>query len=59
MVFIAGKRCGAPDCNCGQPELLSGEELDSAAYNDAGSATRGHLAMCEKYATMPDAVVQS
>lgn len=28
----------------------SGHDLDFAAYNDAASATSGHMAMCEKWA---------
>jgi len=37
--------CGA----CGLPEI-SGRELDFAGYNDAASATKGHLKLCRKWA---------
>ena len=49
MVFEAGDRCAAPECNCGVPNI-SGSEVDFDAYNLAGDATRGHMAMCKKWA---------
>ena len=49
MVFRAGKKCVSNGCNCGQPKIAS-NELDTMGYNDAGSATRGHLSMCNKWA---------
>lgn len=49
MVFKAGKRCDDPDCNCGQP-AIDGPELEMNAYQNAGDATRGHLAICERLA---------
>lgn len=49
MVFRAGKPCDAPECGCGLP-AIDGQELDFDGYNDAGSATRGHMAMCQKWA---------
>jgi hypothetical protein len=52
MVFVAGKPCDAPDCGCGLPSI-SGDELDFRGYNRAAEATRGHMAMCEKFAAMP------
>lgn len=50
MVFKAGEPCQEPTCRCGKPEI-DGHELDADSYNDAGSATRGHHAMCNKWAT--------
>lgn len=55
MVFRAGERCTVEDCGCGLPALDPPSELDSDAYNDAGSATRGHYAMCEKWAQIDPA----
>ena len=49
MVFKAGEVCQEPGCDCGLPSIDS-YELDAEGYNDAGSATRGHYAMCEKWA---------
>lgn len=51
MVFRAGdERCATADCSCGMPIPSEWDELDSGGYNDAGGATRGHYAMCEKWA---------
>lgn len=53
-VFRAtGKRCTRPGCNCDQPEW-GGGEIDSEGYNERGDAQRGHLAMCERWATKPE-----
>ena len=50
MVFKAGRPCAADRCGkCGMPEI-EGSDLDSGSYNDAGSATRGHMAMCQRWA---------
>jgi hypothetical protein len=49
MVFKAGKPCSDKECNYGLPNI-EGSELDFSPYNDAGAATRGHLAMCRKWA---------
>lgn len=49
MVFKAGKPCRAKGCRCGVP-AISGSELDFSGYNDAGSATAGHMKLCKKYA---------
>lgn len=49
MVFEAGERCDSPGCNCGLPRI-NGSELDFGAYNSAGEANAGHLALCEKWA---------
>ena len=48
MVFRAGKPCAAPECGCGLPNI-DGQELDFGSYNDAASATRGHMELCEKW----------
>lgn len=50
MVFRAGEPCTDPSCNCGLPALADAMELDADGYNDAGSATRGHYAMCDRVA---------
>lgn len=50
MVFTAGKPCADSGCGCGMPKPEDWGELDFDGYNDAGSATRGHMAMCEKWA---------
>jgi hypothetical protein len=49
MVFKAGAPCTAKGCGCGMP-AIDGSELDFAGYNDAASATAGHMAMDAKYA---------
>jgi hypothetical protein len=54
MVFPVGDdRCTAADCACNQPFATDWSERDSDAYNLRGDATRGHYAMCEKWAAMP------
>lgn len=52
MVFRAGEPCTAKDCGCGLPTLADASEQDSSGYNDAGAATRGHYAMCDKWAAV-------
>jgi hypothetical protein len=57
MVFpVSDERCDKPDCGCGLPKVTDWSEHDSDGYNDAGSATRGHYAMCERYAEVPGQV---
>lgn len=51
MVFRAGKPCEEPDCSCGLPSI-DGSEVDFSGYKNAGDATRGHAALCLKYAGM-------
>ena len=55
MVFKAGKPCTSAECGCGLPKIDS-SELDFGAYNDAGTATRGHLAICERWSEPPEGV---
>lgn len=50
MVFRAGEPCVDPECNCGMPSPTDWNELDSIGYNNRGDATRGHLALCERWA---------
>ena len=51
MVFkTTGEFCVTPQCGCGLP-MIDSSELDSMAYNNAGDATKGHYAMCEKVAS--------
>lgn len=52
MVFLAGKPCSTPQCDCGLPSI-DGTELDADGYNTPGDATKGHLAMCKKWAQKP------
>lgn len=47
MVFKAGKPC---TCGCGIPKI-SGDSLDFAPYNDAKSATAGHMRLVKKWST--------
>ena len=50
MVFrLSGKVCATQDCGCGLPEIEA-SGLDFNGYNAAGDATRGHYAMCMKWA---------
>lgn len=49
MVFRAGKPCSSRKCGCGLPQI-SGHELDFEGYMTAAAATRGHMALCEKWA---------
>ena len=50
MVFDAGKPCDSEGCGCGLPEI-NGNDLDGERYNDARSATEGHMRYCELAAT--------
>ena len=51
MVFkTTGKICSEKSCDCGMPLVADWGELDADAYNDAGSATQGHMKMCKKWA---------
>lgn len=50
MVFRAGAPCTEEGCQCGLPELADAGELDSRGYNTRGDATKGHHAMCLKWA---------
>jgi len=52
MVFRAGRPCSSDECGCGLP-TTNGHELDFRPYNRAGEATRGHMAMCRKWARRP------
>lgn len=51
MVFPAGERCSRENCGCGMPTAAGWSEFDIDGYNDAGSATRGHYAMCKRWAS--------
>ena len=48
MVFKAGKPCAAKGCACGLPKIIP-NELDTLVYNDAKSATEGHMKLCRKW----------
>lgn len=37
-------------CGCGAPRVSDWANLDDAGYNDRGSANRGHIKLCMKYA---------
>lgn len=59
MVFAVGEtRCVDPDCECGLPVVTDWSEQDSDGYNQCGAATRGHYAMCEKWASLESAVMR-
>lgn len=50
MAFrVTGEVCSAPECGCGLPTIIP-TELEADGYNDAGAATKGHYAMCERVA---------
>lgn len=53
MVFRAGKACTDKNCHCGMPVPTDWSELNCIRYSDAGGATKGHMAMCQKYARKP------
>lgn len=48
-VYPPAQWCRDPECGCGIPSIIP-SELDFAGYNMAGDATRGHMAMCLKWA---------
>lgn len=51
MVFpVSNERCTVADCDCGMPQVADFGDLESDAYNLRGDATRGHYAMCERWA---------
>lgn len=50
MVFRIGGKCQQEGCDCGLPTPSDWTDLDMDGYNDPGAATRGHMAMCEKWA---------
>ena len=52
MVFDSWERCGGGAAECGNCGCPSGRccEIECARYKTAGEATRGHMAMCEKWA---------
>lgn len=54
MVFRLGPKPEECSCGCGLPKPAEYAELDTNGYNDAKSATAGHLAMCETWAATPD-----
>lgn len=57
MVFRAGAPCMIEDCGCLMPSIVP-SELDMLGYNDAGAATRGHMALCEKWAAIEEVPVE-
>lgn len=58
MVFRLDGYCDAPDCRCGGGPRIDPSELDFSSYNDALAARLGHMAMCEKWATVLAAEAQ-
>lgn len=50
LVFRFSRVCDELECGCGAPLPDDWSELDANGYNDAGSATRGHYEMCERWA---------
>jgi hypothetical protein len=60
LVFRFGKPCDEKECGkCGMPTPSDWTEIGGGSYNDAGSATRGHMKLCEKYAAMKPEGVKS
>jgi hypothetical protein len=56
MVFRASRMpAGDPNCSGCKWVQESGTHVDFEGYNDAGEATRGHLAMCEKWSKIRSA----
>lgn len=49
-VFLAGPPCSVEGCNCGQPTLLSGSEIDGERCATGGEAQKLHMAKCHEYA---------
>lgn len=49
MVFAYDGVCEVEDCGCDLPVIIP-TELDFGGYNMAGDASKGHYAMCEKWA---------
>lgn len=51
IVFsTTGARC---ECGCGLPRIIP-SELNCEGYNDAASATAGHMALCVEYSNKGD-----
>lgn len=51
MVFVVDGKCEDPSCGCEQPNH-NGHNVDFDAYNEPGPATKGHWAMCVKWAEL-------
>jgi hypothetical protein len=49
MVFKAGPPCEADGCKCGMPIPTDYCEIGFDGYNDASSATKGHMKMCLRF----------
>jgi len=50
MVFdTTGEVCTDIECACGLPKIIP-TDIDFDAYNTAGDAAAGHMAMCKKWA---------
>ena len=47
MVFKARK--SAPNIECCEYEMVSGDNVDFDGYKTAGDARRGHMEMCQKW----------
>lgn len=54
MVFKLDYLCDKEECGrCGWPQIVP-SELDMQGYSAAGDAQRGHMEMCEKWASRDD-----
>lgn len=51
MVFKGAEPCANPKCGCGAFTELVGDELVCERYLTRGEAQRGHLLLCQKYAS--------
>jgi hypothetical protein len=50
MVFKVSSHCDMNECGKCMLPIIDGNELDVSAYNTAGDAAKGHMAMCNKWA---------
>lgn len=57
MVFVAGRPCRIPDCNCGLPTIYS-SEIDMQSYSIAGEAAAGHIDLCFKWANPTEDMIE-
>ncbi len=54
-VFSVGTTvCQDAECGCGMPEISSWLEREMRRYKSRGEAHRGHLQLCEKWASVPE-----
>jgi hypothetical protein len=49
MVFKAQKQTDGREWDCCPYQMVSAEDVDFEGYNDAVSATKGHMKLCKKW----------